>query len=219
MGGSSGQIEVWQMNQILVKSSFQAHTFLIYQLKYIPTLNYLISCSVDCSVKIWSTLTWSLIATYSNHTSGVGSLEQIDDQTMASGSFDGTIHIWNVNTTSQIKIIETGSPVYSLSLLSKDLLAAGLENGFIQFLNLTNGDLVKTFSDSSGATINYLTKVNQSLLASAKVNFKIDIWDLNLNVTVMTLKGHTSLINVLKMVHSNILASGSSDSTIKLWDL
>ena len=68
-------------------------------------------------------------------------------------------------------------------------------------------------------TINYLTRVNQSLLACAKADLKIDIWDFDLNVKVMTLVGHTSLINVLKMVQSNILASGSSDSTMKLWDL
>jgi len=219
VGGSSGQLEIWNANKSLVKSSFQAHTSNIWQLKFIPTLNYLISCSDDAYIKVWSTLTWSLNITYSGHKPwGVTSLEQIDDFTIASGSTNGSIHVWDIQTATQIKTIDQNEmAIFSLLLLTNDLLAAGLNTGKIQIWNWTNESLTNTLSSS--ACIYYLIKVNHSLLASAKSDSTIDIWNFFEGRNLFTLRGHTSLVNALKMIQPNVLASASSDSVINLWDL
>ncbi len=75
-------------------NSFQAHTDDINRIKQSPfNTNYVATSSNDITVKIWSvssSLSWTLITTYSQHSSCVEALEWLDKDTLASGSRDLT---------------------------------------------------------------------------------------------------------------------------------
>lgn len=46
---------------------------------------------------------------------------------------------------------------------------------------------------------------------------KINIWDLNSNKLIKTLKGHSNTVKCLYF-NENMIISGSEDRTIRIWD-
>lgn len=227
-GGSDGQILIYNENLTLVHS-FQAHSKSITRLKQSPSnnfaneMNLAASSSSDTTVKIWSSLNWTLIRTHSNHTASVGALEWINEDLIASGgSFDQTIQIWSISTGQTKRIIQTWFfYVMSLKLLSNQIhLAAGFGQGPISVYNINTGDLVVTLQGHT-ANVNDIILVNQIYLASSSNLFEntVRLWDLAKNETKFILTGHVSGVFGLKQIASDLLASGSFDSTIKVWNL
>ena len=89
----SGKVEYFD-NGTFTKISPKLHTSEIRHLKYLPYKNgYVASASADTTVNVWNILTLTSIQRYTNHTGVVNSLDQIDNDTMVSGSRDQTIQI------------------------------------------------------------------------------------------------------------------------------
>ena len=94
IGDGNGQIKIYNQNSLV--NSFQAHSNSIYRVKQsIFNTNYVATCSDD--VKIWnvsSSFNWTLITTYSQHSSGVFAFEWLDSDTLASsGHYNDPIKI------------------------------------------------------------------------------------------------------------------------------
>jgi WD40 repeat protein len=64
------------------------------------------------------TLTWTSIQRYTNHTNTVYSVDQIDNDTMVSGSYDKTIRIWKISTGETLKTINVSTSVYVVRVFS-----------------------------------------------------------------------------------------------------
>ncbi len=102
----NGQIKIYNENSLV--NSFQAHSSSFRRIKQSPfNTNYVATCSSDATVKIWNVSSlssnWTLITTYSQHTSGVWALEWLDKDTLASADWnDKTIKLWSP-TTGQTK--------------------------------------------------------------------------------------------------------------------
>jgi WD40 repeat protein len=221
IGDFNGQIKIYNQNSLV--NSFQAHSNQINRIKQSPfNTNYVATCSNDQTVKIWnvsSSFNWTLLTTYSQHTSYVYALEWLDNDTLASGSFDQTIKLW-CPTTGQTKLtIQTNQFVCSLTMLNTNIhLAAGLSNGDINIYNINNGNLVSSLKGHTSAVYD-LVQLSADLLASTSSDETVRIWNLTTNTCKFILTGHTQNVYGLKQITPSILASGSVDKTIKLWDI
>ena len=206
-------------------NSVQAHSSYIYRIKQSPfntNTNYVATSSQDRTVKIWNaSLSWTLITTYSQHSSGVFGLEWLDNDTLASAGYsDQTIKLWSP-TTGQTKLtIQTNQNVCSLKLLNNNIhLAAGLGYpGDINIYNINDGSLVSSLKGHI-SLVNDLVQISADLLASSSDDQTVRIWNLTTNTCKFILTGHTQSVKGLKQITPSILASGSVDETIKLWDI
>ncbi len=206
-------------------NSFQAHSNIIWRIKQSPfntNTNYVATCSKDRTAKIWNVLSsfnWTLITTYSQHSSQVFALEWLDKDTLASGSYDNTIKLWSPTTGQTKRTMQTNQWVISLKLLNTNIhLAAGLEYGDINIYNINDGNLVSSLKGHT-SDINDLVQISADLLASSSGEITVRIWNLTTNTCKFILTGHTASVYGLKQITSSILASGSFDATIKLWDI
>jgi WD40 repeat protein len=112
------------------------------------------TCSLDNTVKIWnvsSSFDWTLITTYSQHSSEVYGLEWLDNDNLASAGYtDQTIKLWSLTTGQTKRTIKTNQRVFSLKLLITNIhLATGLENGDINIYNINDGNLVSSLKGHS----------------------------------------------------------------------
>ena len=83
-----GNIKVFNESLTLVKT-FNAHSGIINRIKQLPN-GYVARASADNAVKIWNVITpsnWSLILTFTRHTSSVIGLEYINAQTIGRPDF------------------------------------------------------------------------------------------------------------------------------------
>jgi WD40 repeat protein len=223
IGDSNGQLGIYNSSSssLSLVNSFYGHWSYIWRIRPSPfNSDYVATCSGDATVKIWYPFNWTLIRTYSQHSSQVFALEWLDNDTIASaGSYDQTIKIWSLSsgqTKTTIKTLKSGY-VYSLKFLNNNIhLAAGFSYD-INFYNINDGSLV---SNLKGHTwdVYEIVQLNIETLASSSGDGTVRIWNLTTNTCKFILTGHTQSVNGLKQITPNILASGSTDSTIKLWD-
>jgi WD40 repeat protein len=210
-------------------NSFKAHLNVIIRIKQSPfntnntNTNYVATCSIDETVKIWdvsSLFDWTLIRTYSQHSSAVLALEWLDNETLASaGETDTTIKLWSMATGQTKRTIQTNGYVFSLKMLNTNIhLVTGLGNGDINIYNINDGNLVSSLKGHT-SDVRDLVQISDELLASSSSDKTVRIWNLTNNMCKFILTGHKNWVRGLKQITPSILASGSGDGTIKLWDI
>ena len=99
----------------------------------------LVSGSLDMSIKIWNTTTYTLKSTISNaHAGEVYCLKYITDNVFASGSNrDQFVKLWFINNHSNIESILTNNDNFAIETLSKKHLFFNIEKlGFLVFVVL-----------------------------------------------------------------------------------
>jgi WD40 repeat protein len=225
IGDTIGNLKVYNYSSSslsFLKTS-QAHSSNIIRIKQSPfNNNYFATSSSDATVKIWNILSssnWTLITTYSQHTSPVYALSWLDNDTLASAG--ETIKLWSPTTGQTKRTIKTNRSVSSLKLLNTNIhLAAGLGYPYdINIYNINDGNLVSSLKENTSVVMD-LVQISDVLLASSGGWDKtVRIWNLTTNTCKFILIGHTNSVRGLKQITSNILASGSHDRTIKLWDI
>ena len=87
---------------------------------------YVASCSFDSTVNIWNPNTGESIRKYTKHLERVNCLDEIDEDTLVSGSSDKTIHIWQISTGQTLNTINFVDRIFSVKSLSNGLIAFGL---------------------------------------------------------------------------------------------
>jgi len=208
-------------------NSFQAHSKLILRIKQSPfntntNTNYVATSSSDKTVKIWNVSSlssnWTLVRTYSQHSSEVVGIEWLDEDTLVSaGWLDQTVQVWSLNTGLTRLVINTYSLyVDSFKLLNNKIqFAAGVFQD-INIYNISDGNLVSSLKGHTNSVVDFV-QISDKLLASSSCDYTVRIWNLTTNTCIFTLIGHTHWVYALKQITPSILASGSLDNTIKLW--
>ena len=177
------------------------------------------SCSWDPSnnLKLWNATDFSEIRNFEGHTNSVNAIILLNETTMASGSTDGTILLWDIfDSNEPPKIISIGNSVESLIKIEGDLIYGGLDNGSLIKVNLTNKSFESlTFSHSNKVTdLEYLN--DKKLLASASYDNYLFIINLLDDTLLYKSTNNTKLLS-LKYA-SNILVSGDWDGWIYFWN-
>jgi WD40 repeat protein len=228
IGGISGVIE-HSDNGTFTRISSNSQNDEICHLKCLPFKNgYVASASADDNsddisgtVNIWDTKTWTSIQTYSSHTDLVYSVDQIDNDTMVSGSRDQTIQIWRISTGETLNIINENAGVYVVRVFSIEnkQIVCGLESSTsnLQIYNYSMGDLIRTLNGHS-SNVNSIEMLSGQFMASGGDDQKLIIWDISSYTIKYTLTGHTSSVICIKRLSSNLIASGDGNGTIIIWN-
>ncbi|KAK3934324.1 quinon protein alcohol dehydrogenase-like superfamily [Diplogelasinospora grovesii] len=156
------------------------------------------------------------ITTLKGHANGVTCL-QLDDNILASGSYDHTIKIWDIETGEEIRTLRghTGT-IRSLQFDDSKLISGSLDKT-VKIWNWRTGDCVSTLQSHSEGVIS--VHMDGHLIASGSVDKSVKIFDFNTN-SVFCLKGHSDWVNCIRLdINSRTVLSASDDTTIKLWNL
>ncbi|MEH2421798.1 MAG: serine/threonine-protein kinase [Nostoc sp.] len=159
------------------------------------------------------------------HSSDVNSVAfSPDGKTLASGSDDQTIKLWNLASGQEIHTLEGHSNWIWTVAFSPDgkTLASGSADKTIKLWNLETGKLIRTLQGHSDGVSSVAFSPDGKTLASggASKDMKIKLWNLETGKLIRTLEGHTNgVVSVVFSPDRKTLASGSWDKTIKLWNL
>jgi serine/threonine protein kinase len=166
---------------------------------------------------------WRLVHTVKGHSNSVYSVAiSPDGQTLASGSSDNTIKVWNLATGWEIRTLKGHSGwVYSLAFSPDgETLASGSLDKTIKLWNLATGREIRILKGHSDSVLSVAIIYDGEILASGSTDNTIKLWNLTTGHQIRTLHEHSSSVNSVAISpDGNILASGSVDRTIKLWNL
>ncbi|CAD8183791.1 unnamed protein product [Paramecium pentaurelia] len=151
-----------------------------------------------------------------------------DGNTLASGSDDKSIRIWDIKTGQQKAkldghILNVNSVCFSPdgnTLASGSGSPFGGSDCFIGIWDVKRGQQIAKL-DGHILSVNQICfSPDGSIIASGSSDKSIRLWDIKTGQQKAKLDGHTSYVmSVCFSPNGNTLASGSSDKSIRLWDI
>lgn len=142
-----------------------------------------------------------------------------DGRLLASGSFDGTVRTWDVETGSCLHVVDGGGRVMSVAF-SPDgrLLASGAGDGNVRLWDPGKMTPVEIIKGHKGIVRSIVFSPEGRLIASGSEDHTIRVWEVPAKRELAVLKGHTNeIVSVAFSPDGTLLASGSADGTIRLW--
>ena len=153
---------------------------------------------------------------FKGHTNGVMCL-QFDDHILASGSYDTTIKIWDINTGEELRTLRGhANGIRCLQFDNTKLISGSLDHT-IKVWNWRTGECISTYNGHSDGVITL--HFDSTILASGSRDKTVKIWNFE-DKSTFVLRGHTDWVNSVKVDSaSRTVFSASDDCTVRLWDL
>ena len=150
-----------------------------------------------------------------------------DGHTLASGSEDKTIKLWDVATGREVRMFANNKDSFDMGMVTSvayspdgRILASGREHSIITLYDASNGSELRTLYNHKWSVSAVAFSPDGHTLASGSGDHTIKLWDVDSGRELATLEGHTEGVNsVAFSPDGHTLASGSEDKTIKLWDV
>lgn len=153
---------------------------------------------------------------FRGHQNGVMCL-QFDDNILATGSYDSTIRIWDINTGECIRTLRGHTlGVRTLQFDDTKLISGSLDHT-IRVWNWRTGECIARYPEHTDGVIS--VNFDGNLIASGSIDHNVRIWNLK-DKSKFSLKGHSDWVNCVRVDEaSRTVFSASDDLYIRLWDL
>jgi len=142
-----------------------------------------------------------------------------NDQTLASGSRDGIINLWETATGRLRLTIKAHEKSVTSVIFDSggSVLVSGSEDKTIKSWDTTTGGLIRTIG-----AYTHLSSValdpKKRILAGGGSDNTVRLWEMAAGRLLRTLEGHTSAIDCIDFSSdSRLIASKSNDDTIRMW--
>ncbi|KAL9004335.1 MAG: hypothetical protein Q9188_002848 [Gyalolechia gomerana] len=153
---------------------------------------------------------------FRGHSNGIMCL-QFDDNILATGSYDSTIKIWDMETCQEIRTLKGHTSGIRCLQFDKTKLISGSIDQSLKVWNWRTGQCLSTCIGHNGGIIGL--HFDGALLASASMDKTIKVWNFE-DRSTFVLRGHSDWVNAVKLdMPSRTIVSASDDCTVKMWDL
>ena len=153
---------------------------------------------------------------FNGHDNGVMCL-QFNDSILATGSYDGTIKIWNVDSGEEIRTLRGHTDGVRCLGFQGNMLVSGSLDRTIKMWNLDTGEQLYELPGHSRGVIGL--HFEGQFLASASADNTVKVWNYKAQ-NHFTIRGHIDWVNTVRVdAPSRTLLSCSDDTTSCLWDL
>ncbi|TKA67589.1 hypothetical protein B0A55_08703 [Friedmanniomyces simplex] len=187
---------------------------------------YMLSCSADTTIRLWSLDTWTNLVVYRSHNSPVWDVRFCPHgHYFASASADRTARLWSTPQIAPLRIfaghdsdVETvawhpnGAYVFT---------GAGVGDKTIRMWSIAQGTQARIFTGHAGNITAIACAPNGHVVASADDKGVIILWDLRTGRLVKRMRGHGAggIWSLDWSVESTVLVSGGADNSVRVWDV
>ncbi len=166
---------------------------------------------------------FTTLATLTGHAGGITAIAlSSDGQTIASGSRDRTLRLWDWQSGEAIWEFGVDRLIYAIGFSADgQTVAMRDKNQQVQAWYLRNGqaiepeELLSLRSIPSVALGQTPQRTPRHLISGSQNTIKI--WDLQAGRELCTLSGHTSLVTAVAVNAPQLIVSGSEDRTVRVW--
>ena len=157
------------------------------------------------------------------HTKGVFSVAfSPDSKCILSGSWDGTLKLWNLNAGKEIRTFSGHTSLVSSVAFSPDgkFVLSGSNDNTLKLWDIETGKEIRTFLGHTYAVSSVAFSPDGKFALSGSYDNTLKLWDMNSGKEVRSFSGHTDWItSVVFSPDGKFALSGSYDNTLKLWEI
>uniref|UniRef100_A0A8C3B7I5 Transcription initiation factor TFIID subunit 5 n=1 Tax=Cairina moschata TaxID=8855 RepID=A0A8C3B7I5_CAIMO len=198
------------------------HSGPVYGTSFSPDRNYLLSCSEDGTVRLWSLQTFTCLVGYKGHNYPVWDTQFSPyGYYFVSGGHDRVARLWATDHYQPLRIFAGHLADVTCTRFhpNSNYIATGSADRTVRLWDVLNGNCVRIFTGHKGPIHSLAFSPNGRFLATGATDGRVLLWDIGHGLMVGELKGHTDTIYALRFSRDGeILASGSMDNTVRLWD-
>jgi WD40 repeat protein/transcriptional regulator with XRE-family HTH domain len=145
-----------------------------------------------------------------------------DARLLASTSFDGSVHLWEVASGHLIATLRGDTAAIRGVALSANggIVASGGADGVLRLWQADSGRLLANLKGHTGAIVGVAISADGRVVASAGWDGSVRLWDSGSAQLLATLHGHRGGVRRVELSRDGrLLASGGEDGTVHLWSL
>jgi RNA polymerase sigma factor (sigma-70 family) len=144
-----------------------------------------------------------------------------DGKTIASGSNDSTVRLWDTATGLELRRFQENGVVTSVKFSPNGkILAAGGQSGTIALFDTTTATLLRRFDQRQCVIETVSFSPDGKMLASACTDQSIRLWDAATGKELRQFTGHLERLSCVAFSpDGKTLASTAYDSTVRLWEV
>ncbi|GIX77637.1 transcription initiation factor TFIID subunit 5 [Caerostris extrusa] len=201
------------------------HSGPVYGTSFSPDKNLLLSCSEDCTVRLWSLQTWSNVVCYKGHCFPVWDVKFSPyGYYFATCGHDKLVRLWVTDNPQPIRLFSGHVSDVDVMCVqfhpNSNYIATGSSDRTIRLWDVLSGSCVRFMTGHKGSIHSLAFSTCGRFLASAGSDKKIIIWDIAYGHLLAELSGHNSTIYTLSFSREgSVLVSGGLDNCIKIWDM
>lgn len=190
--------------------------------------------AVATTIGIWlyDTNTYKPLSLLTGHTDSVRTVKySADGKTLASGSSDNTIRLWDPHSGQNVRVLKGHQTAIRDIAFSRDgltLASIGSNDKSVRLWNVKTGKLKAILKGCSTDILSLAFSPDGETIAAGEINGTVTLLSTKTKKLITTLVGHrlapsdiTEPGSVLSLAFSpdgETLASGSRDTTIRLWN-
>jgi WD40 repeat protein len=234
-GSADKTVIFWDPNSGSQLRTLQGNSGFVNSVAYSPDGRTLAAGNEEKTISLWNVSSGQLLRTLQGQTDRDGEVEKgasfgsvgsvafsPDGRTLASGSDDSAVGMWNVASGH---LLHTWRDEDSLTVSSVAIspdgrtVAAGVDED-VKVLDLTSGSLLRTMKGHSFDVEAVAFSPDGRILASGSDDETVKLWDAGGGSLLRTLEGNAgSVYGIAFSPDGRTLASGSKGATVKLWDV
>jgi WD40 repeat protein len=178
---------------------------------------YIIAATEDGTIRVSEAHSGGRLFTLPSH----GERSQIthvatDDKIIVASSNDTAIHIWDINTQTEILTLRGHKRRVNVCAIGPETIVSASLDETVKVWDRFTGEELMTLTGHHGEVTT--CAIDGERIVSASWDGVIKVWNLLTGAERATFTGHTHRINDCAL-HGNTIVSASSDGTIRLWDV
>ena len=211
--------KIWQVDGFQETAALPDSQHAINALAFSPDGRFLIEGADEGTVIVLETAGWKMVRTFQAHTNSISDVA-FGGTTLATGSADGHVVLWDSGTWRNLRSIDAQSQVAGVAF-SPDgrRLAAGLSDGNVRMYDPYQGKLLAVLAGNKKAPLHRVRfSPDGKRLATSSDDKTVRIWDVFSGDELFSLKAHREAVNAVAFSPDNRrLASGSNDGTAQIY--
>jgi WD40 repeat protein/predicted transcriptional regulator len=223
-GGGDGVLMIWDTQTGKPLQQFNGHGSFIWSVAFSNDGDTIATGSEDKTVRLWSVKQERCLDTLTGYNNSIWSVGfSSDGQTVAGGCVDRSVKLYSVKEGRCLHTLQGYSNgIFALRFTEVNEIIGKVADNSVQVWSINQENSLKTYQDNLRwlVTGNLALDNNNHILASTGDDETIELWDLNEQKFLYSLKDHQKKVwSVAFHPYDSILASGSGDNTIKLWSM
>jgi WD40 repeat protein len=225
-------VKLWDVQTGACVQTFGGYSDRVFSVAFSPDGRLLATGSEDHLVRIWDVRTGTLLQVLAGHADEVRSVAfspielRLTPQApativLASGSFDGTVRLWDAATGTCLKRLQGHQGwVWSVAF-SPDgqVLASSGSDRLLHLWQVSTGTWLRSLLGHTQQIRTVAFSSDGKTLVSGSDDGTLRLWDYRRGTCLATLTGHSSWIaSVAVSPENQLLASGSEDQSVRFWN-